>query len=567
MKSITIILIGCFILSSLSAQEQNAEQRSDQPTSLFKGATAFVQVPVIVQRGGKHVPALAKRNFVLYQDGKEQTIASFEEIHRTSKTVMAANATVPGQPVAEPVPQQITIIALDMVNTPNLDRAYFNEQFQRYLSRRDRFAGPIGLVAIERNGIRILKEFTTDPKLLLAAFDKESTKATTKNNDEEFHTRQQMDQDWAFAQIWGGDISDILKLREASEDASRFQDRSARVDTQLAIQQLAQGLKGIPGRKTVILVGSGFTFIDTKTVFRWIGGVQYGPSATYHVEQSVGEHAQQTLDQAAYTWKLLNDANVAVYPIDTRRTFNAAAAVMDVSGVSTPSDLTHEQFRQTDRDILDNFKMIAAQTGGKPCLYRTDLDDCVREAVDDDHDYYLLGYYADKDNRNPGWHKIEVKLRDRKANVRHRQGFMLANFNPEEQRRTDISLALRSPFAYTDLKIRAKFDEAGPSKDGKKSVPFHITVPPGGIVPGDEQGRVNFDIVVIARSEGGKAAGEFTQHVNRNFPAAAIKEIKTTGVDYKNTFDLAPGDYGVWFVVRDNVSGRTGSSVVRLKVP
>jgi len=27
------------------------------------------------------------------------------------------------------------------------------------------------------------------------------------------------------------------------------------------------------------------------------------------------------------------------------------------------------------------------------------------------------------------------------------------------------------------------------------------------------------------------------------------------------------GEYGVWFVVRDNLSGRTGSSVVPLTVP
>ena len=518
-----------------------------------------MQVPVIVQRGGKHVSSLKKENFMLRQDDKEQEIASFEEIHRGTKP---ATETVAGQE-ADPVPQQITIMALDMVNTPNLDRAYFNEQIQRYLSRPDRFPGPIGLVAIERGGIRVLKEFTTDPKVLLSAFKKESTKAITANNDADIGMRQQLDQQLSMSELYGGDIGDEIKLREASEDASRFQDRTARIDVQLAIQQLAQGLKGIPGRKTVLLVGSGFSFIDTKTVLRLVGGQ---PAGGFQPRQSV-ENAIETLDQAAYTWKLLNDANVAVYPIDTRRTYNSAAAAFDVSGANTPSSLTQEQFRQTDRDILDTFKMIAAQTGGKPCFYRTDLDNCVREAVDDDHDYYLLGFYPDKNNRKPGWHKIEVKLKDQKGNVRYRQGFMLADFNPEEQRRTDIALALRSPFAYTDLKIHAKFDEAGSARDGKKPVPFHIMIPPGGIVPQDEQGRVDFDIVVIARSEGGKAAGEFTQHVDRKFPEAALQEIKTTGVDYKNTFDLAPGDYGVWFVVRDNVSGRTGSSVVRLKVP
>jgi hypothetical protein len=354
----------------------------------------------------------------------------------------------------------------------------------------------------------------------------------------------------------------MLKFAAADEAAYRFQDRSARIDMQLAIQQLAQALKGIPGRKSLLLVGSGFKFIDTKIVLTVIGNGRGGIS----IDRTV-ENANQTLDQAAYTWKLLNDANVAVYPIDTRRTVNTAFQSMDPSNGNSPSRFAYEQTRQADLDVLDSFRTLADASGGKPCFYRTDLDNCVREAVDDDHDYYLLGFYPDNNNRKPGWHKIEVKLKDQKASVRHRQGFMVANFNPEEQRRTDIALALRSPFAYTDLKIGAKFDEPGAVKEGKKTVPFHIMIPPGDIISEDEAGRVNFDIVVIARTEGGKAAGDFSQHVDRKFPEAAIQEIKTTGIDYKNTFDLAPGDYGVWFVVRDNISGRTGSSVVRLKVP
>jgi VWFA-related protein len=550
------------IASAVPAQEapaQPAAEQAEPGTPLFKAGTEFVQVPVIVQRGGKHVPGLAKENFVLKQDGKEQPIASFEEIHRGEKP---PEVVVPGQAVPMQAPQQITVIALDMINTPNLDRAYFNDQIQRYLSRPDRFPGPLALVAIERNGIRVLREFTTDPKAILSAFKKEATKPTTANNDADTGMRQQADQQISMAESYGGNIGDELKLREASEDAARFQDRSSRIDTQLAIQQLAQGLKGIPGRKSVLLVGSGFSFIDTKTVLRMIGNQAEGG---LHTVQSV-ENAPQTLDQAAYTWKLLNDANVAVYPIDTRRTYNSAAAAFDVSGANTPSSLTQEEYRQSDRDILDSFKMIAAQTGGKPCFYRTDLDNCVREAVDDDHDYYLLGFYADKNNRKPGWHKVEVKLNE-KGNIRYRQGFILAKYSPEEQRRTDIALALRSPFAYTDLMIRARFDEVGAGKEGKKLVPFHIMIPPGGIVPEDAQGRVNFDIIAIAHSEGGKQAADFNQHVDRKFPPQAIQEIKTTGVDYKNTFELPPGEYGVWFVVRDNVSGRTGSSVVRLKVP
>src|SRR5262245_47780261 len=79
MRSSTKLLVSTFVfllVFSLAAQDKQAAQ-----TPLFTAGTSFVQVPVIVQRSGKHVGGLKKDDFVLRQDGKEQPIASFEEIH------------------------------------------------------------------------------------------------------------------------------------------------------------------------------------------------------------------------------------------------------------------------------------------------------------------------------------------------------------------------------------------------------------------------------------------------------------------------------------------------------
>jgi len=355
-------------------------------------------------------------------------------------------------------------------------------------------------------------------------------------------------------------VSRAVKLREADESMGRFLDRSSRIDVQLTVQQLAQALKGIPGRKSLLLVGSGFKFIDSKTVLRSISGGVGGTELVYSAD-----NAGETLNQADYTWKLLNDANVAVYPIDTRRTVNTAFQTMDTSGANTPSDLTFRENQQADQDVLTTFKMISAATGGKPCFYRTDLDNCVREAIDDDHDYYVLGFYADKNNRQPGWHKIEVKSGE-KASLRYRQGFMLAKFNPEDERKTDIGLALNSPFAYTGLPFSGNF-VSFTDHGQKKLAKFSLQLPPDAISVDESANHVDFDVVAIARSQGGKEAARFIQRVNRKFSADNIAEIKRIGIAYSNQLELAPGEYGIWFVVRDNLSERTGSAVVPVKVP
>jgi VWFA-related protein len=572
------VLAACATIT-LNAQQSGAQQSPAQtPSSVtgnptFSSETTFVQVPVIVQRSKKHVSGLKKEDFVLKQDGKEQPIASFEEVH--NGVTRGEPATVVGEQglVQRPAPQQIAIIGIDMVNTPNLDRAYFIEQFVHYLQRTPKMSGPTALVAIERGGIKVIREFTTDPKTLLAGMQANSNSATRSNNDLSKVTSDVSDEAISGAENRGASevpLWQALKIRSADENMMRFQDKSARVDTQLAVQQLAQALKGLPGRKSLILVGSGFKFIDSNIVMKSIAGGAGGTDLVYSVE-NVGE----STGQAAYTWKLLNDANVAVYPIDTRRTVNTAFQSMDVSGGNTPNSLSYEQNRQADKDILDTFRLVAAATGGNACFYRTDLDECLREAVEDDHDYYMLGFYADKKNHQTGWHKVEVKLNTKeRTSVRSRQGFIIAKFNGESARKNDLGLALNSPFSYTELPFNYGFDAPDPllkktadSDPSKQPIRFHIFIPPGALQVDEAAGKVDFDMVAIARSDGGKQVGQFIKRVARQFKPEQIASIKHDGIDYKDTIDVPSGDFGVWFVIRDNIGQRTGSAVARLKVP
>jgi hypothetical protein len=92
-------------------------------------------------------------------------------------------------------------------------------------------------------------------------------------------------------------------------------------------------------------------------------------------------------------------------------------------------------------------------------------------------------------------------------------------------------------------------------------------MPPGAILPEEPTGHLDFDVVAIARASGGKEAGRVVQHIDRKLSPENVAEIKKIGIDYSNRMELASGEYGVWFVVRDNISGRTGSAVVPLKIP
>ncbi|PYX38708.1 MAG: hypothetical protein DMG75_03115 [Acidobacteria bacterium] len=57
-------------------------QHADQESKVeFRTETVLVQVPVVVtDKSGNHIHNLAKDNFRVFENGKEQKVAAFEEI-------------------------------------------------------------------------------------------------------------------------------------------------------------------------------------------------------------------------------------------------------------------------------------------------------------------------------------------------------------------------------------------------------------------------------------------------------------------------------------------------------
>src|SRR5690242_6895267 len=171
-------VIAIVLSSSLGLQARQATP------PVYTSGTNFVQVPVIVQKSGKHVSGLNKGDFSLRQDGKEQPIATFEEIRGGAQSARSeAQSVNQNATEAAVIPSQLTIIALDTVDTPSPDRTYFNQQFEKYLAKDSTLSSPISLVAIERSGIRVLRDFTTNQQSLLTPFAKDATAQPSAHNE------------------------------------------------------------------------------------------------------------------------------------------------------------------------------------------------------------------------------------------------------------------------------------------------------------------------------------------------------------------------------------------------
>jgi hypothetical protein len=183
----------------------------------------------------------------------------------------------------------------------------------------------------------------------------------------------------------------------------------------------------------------------------------------------------------------------------------------------------------------------------------------------------MLGYYLDRSKTKPGWRKLAVKVKRDHTEVRARTGFFVTNatVDPETSRRSDISSALQSPLDFTSLALMARWDNIEPGKEpGKKHVNYEMHLAPdSALVDSADNNHVVLEFLALAKTPEGKAVDTpMGQKVDAHLTAEKLLSMRQAGIGFSGALDLAPGEYTVRFVVRDNLSGRVGSVAAPLKV-
>jgi VWFA-related protein len=555
-----IVAVYCLV----TVLPTGAAQPEGQTTKI-RAKTELVQVPLVAHRGGKHVEGLKSDVFTVLMDGKPQSIAVFEEVHTTAPAKPARTDEFSNIAMSGSEKQTLTVIAIDMNTTAPLDQAYLKDEIIKFLNSAADTGEPFALVAITRSGIRLLHDFTTDPRLLAAVVKGQPLQTAAKEAPGgtvmDFTPCARSSAGCGGSSNAEAGISQLqawVTLMTNQEQFEIFRDWSSSVDSLVALQQLAQSLRGLPGRKTVVWASSG-TLLFGGMSRMFSGAKDLRGGASFNISK-IG----QAVDQNAHTFNVLSSANVAVYPLDARHGANTSFANYDVKYSDAPLTESVEAVRGRNSEIIDSFKAIADATGGRPCFNRTDLANCLQQAAEDSHDYYMLGFYLDKDTK-PGWHSITVKLDGSKTELNYRHGFLVSNMDPERSKLSDLQLAMFSPVNYTAIPLRGRFDSPV-DKGGKKEVGFTLEVPAGTLMLNEDERHLLIDVAAVVRGKGGKEITRMAQRIDRTLATEQAAVIRTQGIQYRNRLELPVGTYGVWFVVREGVTGRTGSAVTTVSV-
>ena len=239
--------------------------------------------------------------------------------------------------------------------------------------------------------------------------------------------------------VTGDAMTDAMTQNAANELKDESMRR--RVDlTVYAMELIAKHMEGLAGRKKLLWFTSSF-----PAEYSYQGSRNGSPQI--EIREFSGK-----IDKAA---KALNQANVAVYPVDPRNPYDG--------GFAAPG--------------IDTMNLFAGKTGGRAFYVMNDLEPAIRTIVDDDQVTYMLGFYPADVKLDGSFHPISVKVARSGVDVRYRKGYFATDSKPptEKQRSGALEEAFLNPLEATGIGLMGTCNpcrgKAGDLQSGPESEP------------------------------------------------------------------------------------------------
>lgn len=420
--------ISLALMSSVAVPlpQQSAAPASADSTATVKTKVRLVLVDVVVTNDkGDPVTGLQKGDFAVLEDGKPQTVSTFEEHHAAVITQIKLPPMPPGVYTNFPLVQaadSINVILLDALNTPSRDQVYVRAQMLKYLKT----IPPGTRVAIFTlaSQLRMLQGVTTDSSELLAALN--STKGPQHSpllpsegeneaNDHFIDFLQQEDMGPPPATRDLAAVDPIQVAKQFMADTAAFELQQRIGITLEAMQQLARYLEGVPGRKNLIWFSGSFPT-----------GIFSDPDLPdpFNITASFRDEIRKTTD-------LLSSAQLALYPIAAEGLASDAVYQANAKeiGEKRPSMAIRDQVKQmqvgeTSRDLNHTaMEDLAKDTGGHAFYNTNGLGNALAHVVNDGTHYYSITYTPTNAAMDGKFRRIQVKLVNGKASLAYRRGY------------------------------------------------------------------------------------------------------------------------------------------------
>ena len=500
----------------------------------FQTSASLVVINVTVKdKSGKPVADLKKEDFRILEDGKPQSLTVFEFQSLSSEKLPSIAVpkfdpkAAPSDDAPPPRPSFSDRRALglffDFAGMPPTDQVRARDAAIKFLSTQLTAADLVGLFTFS-NTLKTVVDFTDDRERLIRAV-------------QAFRSTDLADAAASNANVDDPDSANA----ELAADEAEF--NVFNTDRRLgALEDLVNQLGKIPEKKAVIYFASGVS----KT------GVE---------NQS---QLQATVNAAV-------KANVSFYPIDTRGLQVATgldASAAGPRGNSVFSGKFQTQARDQFNDQQETLHTLAADTGGKALLDSNDLTMGMVDAQKAVESYYTLAYYSANTAKDGRFRRIKVELPSTmKYALDYRTGYYADKVwskldGGEREKQLADALALGNPATELPLAVELLYFRQG---RGRQMVPLAIKIP-GSKIPLAKKGNTEIDFIAQVKDARGRIVQNLRDSIKLKLGENADK-LSQRSLVYDAVLALAPGDYSLKALVRENQSGAMGTFEARFRVP
>jgi len=567
-----LFLVGVFVL--LLAAPPCVAQDDD----VVRVKSNLVNIDVMVKdKKGKYVADLKPEDFTIFENGVPQKIEFFDApligvTNRTS-TPSTATSSATAQP-AEPAgaPRNYVTLVLDTQTTDITNFKQVREGTIKYVREQIRDGDVVALMSVT-DGLQLLQPFTHDKEKLIAALDNFGVRAASKT----FEQKDLADNISSLRgelQVANEGPTTSIQSPAAGSNAARIMimrtvlAQFIKLRTALSLQQsrpilaaiaaICEGLRPIPGKKTLVLFSQGFV---TPAVLDW--------------------QVQSTIDIA-------NRANVAIYIIDSAG-LRASAPNTTALGTNSPLSGISAATSQEQRiravggeTIFDNSRQeglgreydilyrISGDTGGRFLKGNNDIGQGLERINQEIQARYTLAYRSTNQNFDSSFRKVKIEVRRPDAQIISRAGYYaippeeIVLLSPADRKLFDNFGTLQSNPAMPVSVSLSHFR----SRDGLYVVPLAIELPPGGVQFDRKGEKRSMQLEVLGLLKG---AGTMLSRLGGNFDVnltdSEYQSIVSNNIYYRQDLLLTPGEYTIELIVKDRQSGKMSTRKEEFVLP
>ena len=309
------------------------------------------------------------------------------------------------------------------------------------------------------------------------------------------------------------------------------------------IDRVLKSLVGSRGRKSLILVGEGFIYDPQLNEFK-----------------DVVQSARR--------------GNCAIYFLDTEGLGGLSVFQTAQFGPALDTQDLGAAFAE-NLDRAEGAESIAADSGGFSVKNTNDLTKGITRIANDSRAYYLVGYQPTNPARDGKFRKIQVKIDRKNVDVRARKGYYAPLEGQKAAERKageadpDIQAALDSPYESEAVPLRMTHFVGEEALLGKATVSVVTEVDVSQFAYEKKDNR-NLDtlefLLVVAHRETGEFF-RYDQQVEMKLQDQTRQRLEKTWFPIARDFELAPGGYQAKLVVRDKNAKRIGTILHEFEVP